>query len=283
MAVGTRGALIVEEDRPRLSFPDVEVERPCCPWCERDGGGLVAFALDEHGPVTAVDFELVDVCAERFGDPKPVQRKQRRQRVIASARQSRLDEERTKLVAIQSERGRFVVLLWASHMCSGIAVDEPLLFAVPVEATDRGQASPDRRPCFAFLLGGAGVQFDVGTLDCERVGVERGKPSDPLAQIEPVRVEGGTGVAGQEPGERPIQLDRRRVDCRLAFGQGELAEQGVFVDGHGVCLLNGGEDTDIGTRDRRPYRQRPPRTLSCSWATRSFMCRSFAGVESVGR
>ena len=59
----------VTEDRTFASFPDGEIDRPGGAWGERDGHGLAAFAVDHQGAVTAFEAQLVDVRADRFGDP----------------------------------------------------------------------------------------------------------------------------------------------------------------------------------------------------------------------
>jgi hypothetical protein len=90
--------------------------------CERDGGGLVAFAVNEQGAVSAVDVEVVDVGAEGFGDAQPVQREQASECVVAAAAESGLDEERAEFVAIQAEGRGLVVLFRASDMGGGVAL-----------------------------------------------------------------------------------------------------------------------------------------------------------------
>jgi hypothetical protein len=55
--------------------------------------------------MAAVDVEVVDVGAECFGDPQPIQRQQTRRCVIASAAESGLDEERAEFVAVEVQGG----------------------------------------------------------------------------------------------------------------------------------------------------------------------------------
>jgi hypothetical protein len=101
--------------------------------------------MDKQGPVTTVLLQVLDVGTERFGDPQPVQRQRRRQRVITTPRQASLNEECAKFVAVQTQRRRFVVLLRAADVGAGVAVDDAFLFAVPVEPADGRQSPPDRR------------------------------------------------------------------------------------------------------------------------------------------
>ena len=49
VAVEAAGAVPIEEDRTGGSFAEVEIDRPNRSGCEWDGGGLVAFAVDEQG------------------------------------------------------------------------------------------------------------------------------------------------------------------------------------------------------------------------------------------
>ena len=51
----------------------------------------------------------------------------------------------------------------------------------------------------------------MSPLDREHIGVERIEPGDPLTQIEAVRLDGGAGVAGQEPSQRPSHLIAKRT------------------------------------------------------------------------
>ncbi len=66
-------ALGPEEDRPGRPLADVEVEGPGCARREGDGDVLSALAHDLEGPVPALEVEAVDVGAEGFGDPQPVE------------------------------------------------------------------------------------------------------------------------------------------------------------------------------------------------------------------
>jgi hypothetical protein len=70
----------VDEDRSVRSFSDVEVERPSGTRGERDRHPFAALAQHPQRPVSALDVQIRDVGAERFGDPQPVQRQQRDQR-----------------------------------------------------------------------------------------------------------------------------------------------------------------------------------------------------------
>jgi hypothetical protein len=70
----------------------------------------------------------------------------------------------------------------------------------------------------------------VSALDDERIEASGVKPTDPPAQVEPVRLERRTGVAGQESGDGMLDalLDRVGLD------QDELADDFTGMDGGGV-------------------------------------------------
>jgi hypothetical protein len=50
---------------------------------ERDRDHLAALAGDDQRPVPAVHAQVLDIGAVSFGDPQPIQREQRDQRVLA--------------------------------------------------------------------------------------------------------------------------------------------------------------------------------------------------------
>jgi len=125
--------------------------------------------------------------------------------VVPSAAQPGLDQERAELVAVQPKRVGLIVDLRATDVGSRVAVDDGLLGAVPVEATDRRQPSTDRRAGEAVFFGPAGVELDVGPLDAQDVDAVAVEPGHPLAQVEPVGVERRAGVAGQVAGDRALR------------------------------------------------------------------------------
>ena len=75
------------------------------------GDLLTALAHDAQRAMPAVDVQMVDVRAQGFGDPQPVQGEQRRQGMVTVRRQPGRHEERAELVAVQPERAGLVVLL----------------------------------------------------------------------------------------------------------------------------------------------------------------------------
>ena len=69
--------------------------------------------------MSAFQTELVDVGAERFGDPQPVDGQQPDQRVLRGGAESGSDQQRSDLVAIQPDRVRLVIQPWPAHVRRG--------------------------------------------------------------------------------------------------------------------------------------------------------------------
>lgn len=65
--------------------------------------------------------------------------------------------------------------------------------------------------CLALGLTPPGVELDAGPLDRERTEPGGVEPANPLAQVEPVRLERGTRLPGQEPGDRLVDALSGRV------------------------------------------------------------------------
>ena len=105
-----RGAVAVhasafdaQEDRPRRTFPDVQIECPSGAGCDRNRDVLAALAHDRQRAMSTFDGQVIDVSVQRFGDPQPVQREQRHQRTVAQIAEAGLDEEGAEFVAVQPE------------------------------------------------------------------------------------------------------------------------------------------------------------------------------------
>ena len=62
-------------------------------WREGDGDSLGALAQNGEGAVSALQAERLDVRPGRFGDPQPVQREERDERVLSGGAESRSDEQ----------------------------------------------------------------------------------------------------------------------------------------------------------------------------------------------
>jgi hypothetical protein len=92
----------VHEDRALETLANREVESPGDPRRQRHRDDLATFAGNCEGPMTSLQAQRVNIRAEGFGDAQPVQRQQRHQRVVPCGRETRSDEQRAELVAIQA-------------------------------------------------------------------------------------------------------------------------------------------------------------------------------------
>ena len=96
-------------NRAVAAFPDGEVDGSGGARGERDGDDFVALAGDNQGPVPALQSQVLDVSAGRFGDPQPIQGEQRDQRVLTGRAEACGDQQGAELVAVQADRVRLVV------------------------------------------------------------------------------------------------------------------------------------------------------------------------------
>jgi hypothetical protein len=71
-----------QEDGPFTAFTDGQVDRAGGARRERDGDDLAARAGDHQGAVASFDAQGLDAGAGGLGDPQPVQREQRDQRML---------------------------------------------------------------------------------------------------------------------------------------------------------------------------------------------------------
>ena len=92
-----------QEHRPVSSFPDGQVDRPGGARRQRDGDHLAALAGDRQRPVPALQAQVLDVGAGSLGDPQPVQREQRDQRMLDRRPEPGGDQQRAELVAVQRD------------------------------------------------------------------------------------------------------------------------------------------------------------------------------------
>jgi hypothetical protein len=77
---------------------------------------FAALAIQGQGAMATFEAERLDVGTERFGDSQPVDSQQRDKRVLARRRQSRRDEQRTDVVAVQTGGVGLVVKARAPNM-----------------------------------------------------------------------------------------------------------------------------------------------------------------------
>ena len=69
--------------------------------------------------MSAFESERVDVGAEGFGDPQPVDREQRDERVLGRGAEAGGDQQRADLVTVEPDRMRFVVKPRPPHVDCG--------------------------------------------------------------------------------------------------------------------------------------------------------------------
>ena len=98
-----------QEHRPVGALADGQVDRPGGPWRQRDGHDLAALAGDGQRPVPALQAQVLDVSASRLGDPQPVQREQRDQRMLGRRAEPGGHQQRAELVTVQRDGMRLVV------------------------------------------------------------------------------------------------------------------------------------------------------------------------------
>jgi hypothetical protein len=90
-----------EEEGTVAPFPGGQVDRSGGAGCERDSDDLAALAGDRQGPVPALQAQVLDVSANGLGDPQPVQREQRDQRMLEPRPEPGGYQQRAELVAVQ--------------------------------------------------------------------------------------------------------------------------------------------------------------------------------------
>ena len=124
--------------------------------------GLLPFADDREGPVSALDGEVLDVRAARFGHPQAVEAKQHSQCGVHRVVPLSGEQEGAELGAVHP-----VPLglgdLGAANVLGGVGGDATVDVGEPVVATHRGQPPIDRRGRQASLLHRHSIELDVGS------------------------------------------------------------------------------------------------------------------------
>ena len=92
------------------------IDRPGGAWGEWDGDHLAALTEHGQGAVPAFETEIVDVGAERFGDPQTVDRQQGDQGVFGGGDEPGRDQQRTDLVTVQPHHVRLIIEPGSAHM-----------------------------------------------------------------------------------------------------------------------------------------------------------------------
>jgi hypothetical protein len=141
-------AFCADEDRTRRSLTDVQVQGSAGSRCEWNRDLLAALAHDPQRSVPAVHVEGFDVSVQRLTDPKPVQRKERDQRVLSWDAEPCLHEKAAEFVAIQTKGSGLVVDLGSADVRCRVAVEESFVVAILEQPCHRRQTSGDRGPAF---------------------------------------------------------------------------------------------------------------------------------------
>ena len=195
-----------QEDRPVAAFADGQVDRPGGARRERDGDDLAALAGDHQGAVAAFEAEGLDVGADGFGDPQPVERQQRDQRVLGGRAEPGGDQQRADLVAVQADRVRLVVQPGTADVRGRGVLEQFFLDGVAVEPGDGAQPAGDRGPGAAAGLQVAAEALDVGPAGLEQAQRDAAGTSWRTA-ADPARTPRGSGRCSR-PGTRPGRAAR---------------------------------------------------------------------------
>jgi len=134
---------------------------------------------------------VLDVGAGGFGDPQPVQREQRDQRMLGRRAEPRGNQQGAELVAVQRDSVGLVVQPRPPDVRGWRVLEEFFLDGVAVEPGDGAQPAGDRGAGPSPGLQVAGEAFDVGAADGEQGQGADPAPGGELAQVQ------GVGVAGQ--------------------------------------------------------------------------------------
>jgi hypothetical protein len=106
---------------------------------ERDGDDLAALAGNRERPVAAFQIEVLDVGAGGFGDPQPVRREQRDQRMLCRRPEPGGYQWRVELVAVERGGVRFIVHPRTTDVRGGSVLEEFLFDRVLMEPCDGAQ------------------------------------------------------------------------------------------------------------------------------------------------
>jgi hypothetical protein len=141
--------------------------------------------------VPALEAHVLDVGAGGLGDPQPVQREQRDQRVPGRRPEPGRHQQGAELVAVQGDGVGLVVDPRPADMGGRGAVQEFFLHCVFVEPGDGAQPPGDggAGPASGFQV--SGEALDVGAADGEQGHRTGSAPAGELAQVQ------GVGIAGQ--------------------------------------------------------------------------------------
>jgi len=156
-----------EEDGAVAAFAGGQVDCPGGAGRERDGDNLAALAGDRQRPVATFQAQVLDVGTGGLGDPQPVQREQRDQRMLGWRPEPGRHQQRAELVAVQGSGMRLIVHPWPLDMRGRGMVQDLFLDRVLIEPGDGGQPPGDGGAGAASCFQVAGEAFDAGAADRE--------------------------------------------------------------------------------------------------------------------
>jgi len=142
---------------------------------------------------------VLDVGTGGLGDPQPVEREQRDQRMLEWRPEPGRHQQGSHLVAVKSG-GMGLVIQPAPPDMRGRGMIQKFLFdGVLVEPGDGGQPPGDGRVSAAPGFQLPGEALDVGPADREQGQGAGAAPGGELAQVQRVRLAGQPAVSGQNP------------------------------------------------------------------------------------
>jgi len=156
---------------------------------------------------------VLDIGAGGLGDPQPVQREQRDQRVPGRRPEPGRRQKRAELVAVQGDGVGLVVDPRPADMGGRGAIEQLFLDRVLAGPGDGAQPPGDggAGPASGFQV--PGEALDVGTADGEQGHRAGPAPADELAQVQGVGLPGQAAVPGQEPSEgESLGIGEGRLD-----------------------------------------------------------------------
>jgi hypothetical protein len=206
-------AVTAPQDRPLVALADRQVDRPGGPGHERHRGGLVALAHDPQRAVATLDAKVLDVGGASLADTQPVEAEQHGERCVAAVVLVGGEEEDAELGAVQpaSVGG---VDLGSADVLGGVRADASVDVREPVGATDRRQATVDRRRREPAVFHPGAEQLDVRTARLQDGDAVVRGPLEEAAQVMPVRLERPAAIAGKERDRSKLRL----VDLELDPG-----------------------------------------------------------------
>jgi hypothetical protein len=171
--------------------------------------------------VPALQAQVLDVGAGRFGDPQPIQREQGDQHMLGRRPEPGGDQQGAELVAVQRDGMGLIVDPRPPDVGGRGMLEEFLFNGVVVEPGDGaqppGHCGPGPAPGFQI----AGEAFDVGAANREQRQRAVAAPRGELAQVQCVGLASQAAVSGQVTGERePFGVGEGGLDRDEGSGWG---------------------------------------------------------------